>query len=58
MSIHINKSSLENLEDGECHLLPVTIEHDGEANVAQYFTTSIEKEGTGKKYIINIHERY
>ena len=49
MSIHISKSSLENLEDGECHLLPVTIEHDGEANVAQYFTTSIEKEGTGKK---------
>ncbi len=52
MSIHLNKNSLQEPEQCECHLMPATIEHDGNANVAQFFTTTVEKseENSGKLY--------
>ncbi|XP_072030689.1 ribonuclease H2 subunit C-like [Amphiura filiformis] len=43
MSIHVNKNSLLEPEECECHLIPATIEHDSSANVAQFFTTTKKK---------------
>ncbi|XP_067681626.1 ribonuclease H2 subunit C-like [Haliotis asinina] len=44
MSIYLNTSSVPGVLEDSCHLMPFDVEHDGNANVSSYFTTSIREE--------------
>ena len=51
MSLIVDVKSIAGAEgDAVCHLLPVEIEHNAQAKVEQYFTTSIRNETEGKYF--------
>ena len=51
MSLIIDVKSISGAEgDAVCHLLPVEIEHNAQAKVEQYFTTTIRDETEGKYF--------
>ncbi|XP_076463461.1 ribonuclease H2 subunit C-like [Babylonia areolata] len=44
MALSIDASSYDTAPEAKCHMLPCTINKDGEANVRQYFETSVREE--------------
>ena len=43
--------SVQDFSDGKCsklHLLPCTIDYNGEANISSYFETTVKKEEESK----------
>ena len=41
MALRINSENFPSVREAKCHLLPCTIEQNGDASVRRYFETSI-----------------